>query len=360
MLKPKIFTVILDTYFRPALLRVAVDAIRRQTYENLEIILVNNGGTPETEECLREYESLDKRVKLIHFEENQYSIDDPVMMLDTCLNAGLELATGDYVWYQADDDLIADDYAEKMVALFQGNSKCTTAAGMPAVIDIDDQIIESEFPSKNLRPRYMPGDDLALDKLRGGDMMGAPGTIFTIRRDVLVKAGGFHRALEFSHLYGIVPFGITGFDETAFLYWRNHTGQLNKLLSARGWIGIDESLNLVKDWSLEQRWQVFGADVARGVVRSFKNSTYDGAAMWFVKFLYAVRPSPAIAILRKMWFRAYFWRRVLIHAKDRKILTQAVSPVIKPTVKRLFRTWPALGRLTAGLARLRKKADRWT
>lgn len=43
-------------------------------------------------------------------------------------------------------------------------------------------------------------------------MYTAPGTIFTIKRDVLIQTGGFHRAMEDGHLYGIVPFGITGFD----------------------------------------------------------------------------------------------------------------------------------------------------
>ena len=71
MSKIPVFTVIIDTYFRPALLKEAVAALFRQTYDNLEIILVNNGATPETVEYLHEVAALDKRGKLVHFEENQ-------------------------------------------------------------------------------------------------------------------------------------------------------------------------------------------------------------------------------------------------------------------------------------------------
>ena len=73
-----IFTIIMDTYNRPFWLKEAVDAILRQTYENLEIILINNGATAETIEYLHEIDSRDARVKLVHFEDNQWRPEDPL------------------------------------------------------------------------------------------------------------------------------------------------------------------------------------------------------------------------------------------------------------------------------------------
>jgi len=357
---PKIFTAIIDTYYRPALLKEAVAAILRQTYSNLELILVNNGATPETVDYLYEIEAHDHRVKLVHFEENQFSWDDPQKLIDICLNAALKVATGEYVWYQGDDDLISDNYAEKMVSLFEGNSECITAAGLPIVIDIDGHIMDTKPRVSNIRPRYMPGNLLALDQLRGGNMFGAPGCIFTVRRDALVKAGGFNRALEPSYLYGIVPFGITGFDETAVLFARNHSGQLNKLLMAKGWMGIDENLSMVKDCSIEERWSVFGTGVARGVVRSFKRKLYNQAASGFVTHVYAFRPRAALPIIWRMWFRPYFWTRVFVNATDPKKIRNLIGPIIKPTLKRLFQTWPSLATLSPVLARLREKSEVWS
>jgi glycosyltransferase involved in cell wall biosynthesis len=357
MPKAPVFTTIIDTYYRPALLREAVAALQRQTYENVEIILVNNGATEETIEYLHEVADTDSRVKLIHFQENQFSFDDPHKRIDVCLNAGLRIAEGDYIWYHADDDLIADDYAEKMVALFQGNSECTTAAGIPVAIDAQTQVISNETRTSNYRPRYMPGNLLALDNLRGGRaIFRAPGQIFTIRRDVLVKAGGFHRSIVLSQLYGIVPFGITGFDESAVFYWRYHDGQLGKKMSAWGWIGIDEDRVLLKEWEIERRWQEFGAGVAKEVVSTMEQQTCQHAADWFLINLGAWRFPACFRLLRKMWRRSQFWTAALAHPKQ--LFASPVWHVVKPPVRWLFRLWPRLGKLVPGLASVRHRVNR--
>lgn len=335
--KPPVFTAILDTYYRPALLKQAVAALRRQTYPHLEIILVNNGATPETRDFLRETAAADPRVKLVDFQENQYSEDDPLKMIGICLNAALAKATGDYVWYQADDDMIADDYAEKMVALFQGNPDCTTAAGISVGVGMDGKVLESGPRRSNYRPRYMPGRLLAQDNLRGGKIMfSAPGSIFTIRRDVLVSAGGFHRALELSHLQGIVPFGVTGFDETAVFYWRRHDGQLNKSLSARGWLGVDEARSLMREWNIEGRWEVFGADAAAEVARLVEAELSRISGIWLVNNLLALRLTAALRIAAKVWHRPDFWGRALSHllfllrSKSSRVAARLRSKAIQP------------------------------
>ena len=361
------FTAIVITYNRPALLRAAVGALRRQSYENLEIILVNNGGTPETLDCLREFEAMDQRVKLVHFQENQFSWDDPLKMVDVCWNAGLELATGDYVWCQNDDDLIADDYAEKMVALFEGNKECTTAGGLYVLIDFDGNVIQTGPRVSNFRPRYMPGHLLALDCLRGGaTMFSYPGTIFTVRRDALVNAGGYHRAIEVSQLYGIAPFGITGFDETALFYWRSHSGQLNKQLVPRGWTGgIDYTRDLLKAWEIERRWQHFGAAVAREVVSRLEEQAYqqanDGLVHFFINHAVSWKVPATMRIIRQVWRRGPFWSRVLVIVRRKGTLRLLKLPywlVVKPLLQRARGLPPRTGSGSPRLARGHEETKR--
>lgn len=309
MRKCPLFSIIMDTYYRPAMLKEAVNALYRQTYDNLEIILINNGATQETVEYLDEISERDKRIRLLHFKENQYSPDDPVKMLYTCLNPALEMATGDYIWYQSDDDIIADDYAEKMVALFLGNPDCTTAAGLPVSINADGKVIQEPRVS-NFRQRYVRGDILALDYLHGGKMFSAPGTIFSIKRQVLRKSGGFHRYIEYSQLFGIVPFGISGFDETAIFYWRRHESQLNKKLTANGWVGIKECFSLLKEWEIEKRWERFGKDTAKEVVYLIENKICSDAAMWFAINLSFLRFKAAFCIYKQIWGHVSFWAKL--------------------------------------------------
>ncbi len=308
MAQAHVVTTILDTYYRPPLLKEAVNALLRQTYEKQEIILVSNGGTPETVEYLQEVEAKDKRIKLIYFKENQYSLDDPQKMLDTCLNAGLKIATGDYVWYQADDDVIADDYLEKMVKLFEGNSECLTAAGSSLSIDINGQIMTNAPKILNQRPRYMEGHVVALDYLRGGKMFNAPGTILTVKRDALIKFGGFHRAIELSQMFGIMPFGITGYDESAIFYWRRHDGQLNKVITASGHLAIHETLNWFKEWDIKNRWKIYGEEAAEEVVSTILRKKFLGASEWFAVNLYSFRWKGAWKIFKDSWQQPYFWR----------------------------------------------------
>ncbi|OGX27131.1 MAG: hypothetical protein A2787_02030 [Omnitrophica WOR_2 bacterium RIFCSPHIGHO2_01_FULL_48_9] len=335
MTQAPVFTTILDTYYRPALLKEAVNALLRQTYEKQEIILVSNGGTPETVEYLREVEAKDKRVKLIYFKENQYSVDDPQKMLDVCLNAGLKIATGDYIWYQADDDMIADDYAEKMVRLFEGNPECLTAAGSSLSIDINGQIMTSAPKIYNERPRYSEGHIVALDHLRGGRMFNAPGTILTVKREALIKFGGFHRAIDLSQTFGIMPFGITGFDETAILYWRRHEGQLNKQLTINGWIGTNELLSFLKEWDVKCRWQIFGADVAQEIVTTLVRKKFMSAAEWFVNNLYSFHFFGAFRLFCDSWNRPYFWKNL-----PRSFWTE--RSCLKASVKKLFKNFSRL------------------
>jgi glycosyltransferase involved in cell wall biosynthesis len=352
------FTVILDTYYRVEMLKEAVSAIRRQTHENLEIILINNAAMPENVEYLHHVSSIDDRVKLIHFEENQFSWDDPLKLV-VCYNAGLQEATGDYVWHQSDDDIMADDYVEKMVKLFSDDSDCITAAGLPVDLDGDGNTSEVTFRRSNLRPRYMPGRVLAQDIARGGtSLFRAPGEIFTVRRDALVKAGGYSRSIEMSQLYGIVPFGTTGFDETAKFYWRHHQGQLNHEMTELGLIGIKDTFSMLKEWEIENRWQVFGQDAAKEIVSAIENQVCERAGYWFVQLTYAGKLRGSIKILSRIWRKPRFWMRSTAYA----VLESRNFPLVRWGIRPMF--IGAIGfmripkKLLQGSRKMGRRADR--
>jgi len=311
--KPPLFTVIVHTYNRPEFLSETAKAILNQTYDNLEIIFIDNGATEKTKEYLYEYQSKDKRVKLLHFEENQFRWYDPLRYIDVCFNSALEMSTGNYIWHQDDDDIIAEDYIEKMVDLFQGHPDCISAAGLPVNMDIERNIWTSDIYERksNYRSRYMSGHILALEYIRnlrrGTPLFSAPGQIFSFRRDALKKYGRFHKAYETHHLYGIVPFGVTGFDETAYFYWRRHVGQLNTSLSSKGWIGTRELSSMINDLNIENKWKIFGNDTAKYVVRSIKREQATLAAYWFSRNLVTRNLTGSIKILKDTWKQGKFW-----------------------------------------------------
>ena len=342
------FTIILHTYNRPGFLRQSASAVLEQTYDNLEIILINNGATVETRELLHELESKDKRIRLLHFKENQYSPSDPHKIVSVCYKPALEMSTGNYIWAQDDDDIIAMDYIEKMVTLFQGNADCSSASGLVLSIDAKGDIMEgSKYRASNYRPRYMPGHILALDVLKGSSVMyGYPGQIFSFKRNTLLKYGGFHKAYEYHDIYGIVPFDITGFDETAYFYWRRHEGQLNKALSVQGWVATKEIFSLANNLDREGKWKIYGNDTAKYLVKKIKDDQAENAAYWFALNLFSLRIKASMTTLRDIWFYPKFWLclpKALLQTRNFLKQWYLLSrPILRPLLNYINRNYPEL------------------
>lgn len=317
-----LISVLIDTYYRPAMLRHAVEAVRTQTYANLDIILIDNGSTPETKAVLADMEAADARIRLVRFAENQFSWDDPHVIVRECYNAGLAAAKGDLVFHQADDDWLAPDFFERMVALFRENPACTTAIGVSVGVRPDGSEISAT--ATNQRPRFMPGHEMALAVIDGKPVFGSPGFCFVMRRDVLEAAGGFHECFEHHMLYGVVAFGVTGFDSEAHMYWGYHEGQLNKALRDRGWISLGYSRSLLDGFGLERRWaEVFGPVAARKVAAFIEQQAFQSAAEIFAGCVAELRPAPIWRSLRAAAPHLGFWKALPPELWEQKRLLAA-------------------------------------
>lgn len=98
-------SIVLPTYNGARYLRESLDSCLRQTYDNLELIIVNDGSTDETEEIVLSYD--DPRIV--------YAKHHPNAGLPRSLNVGFALARGDYLTWTCDDNWYADDAIGIMV-----------------------------------------------------------------------------------------------------------------------------------------------------------------------------------------------------------------------------------------------------
>lgn len=96
MLKALI-SVIIPVYNAQERLALAIESVRHQTYENFELILINDGSTDDSAQICDAYAKLDDRIRVIHQENKRVS---------AARNRGLEEARGKYISFIDADDSI--------------------------------------------------------------------------------------------------------------------------------------------------------------------------------------------------------------------------------------------------------------
>lgn len=100
-------SIIVPVYNASSHISICIDSILKQTYKNLEIILVNDGSTDDTLEKLNKYAQKHSQIKVYSKKNGGVA---------STRNYGLSKADGYYIMFMDNDDYIDKDYVEKMVS----------------------------------------------------------------------------------------------------------------------------------------------------------------------------------------------------------------------------------------------------
>lgn len=103
--KKPLVTVVVPVYNSEAYLEACIASILRQTYQNLELLLINDGSTDGSAAICEAYKEKDARVR-VHHKRNGG--------VGSSRNAALELSKGDYLLFVDNDDWISDEHIEKL------------------------------------------------------------------------------------------------------------------------------------------------------------------------------------------------------------------------------------------------------
>ena len=114
-----LISVIVPIYQVEAYLEECLDSILNQTYRQLEIILIDDGSPDRCGEICDRYASQDSRIKVIH-QTNQG--------LSAARNAGMDMATGEYISFIDSDDYIAPHFYEKLLEGFKEHPEAKVTA----------------------------------------------------------------------------------------------------------------------------------------------------------------------------------------------------------------------------------------
>lgn len=108
MIDTSLISVIVPCYKVEKYLPCCIESVLNQTYDNLEILLVDDGSPDRCGAICDEYAAKDKRIKVIHKENGGVS---------EARNAALDIAKGEYIACVDGDDSIYEDYIETMYNL---------------------------------------------------------------------------------------------------------------------------------------------------------------------------------------------------------------------------------------------------
>lgn len=108
-----LISVIVPIYNVEDYLDRCVESIINQTYKNLEIILVNDGSPDNCPQMCDDYAKKDSRIKVVHKKNGG---------LSDARNAGMKVATGEYVSFIDSDDYISLDFYETLLQTMVDNN----------------------------------------------------------------------------------------------------------------------------------------------------------------------------------------------------------------------------------------------
>lgn len=145
MEKPLI-SVIVPIYMIDRYVGICIESIINQTYRNLEIILVDDGGKDRCLEICDLYERKDERIKVIH---------KPNGGLVSARKAGLQQSNGAYISYVDGDDWIGPGFIEGLYTAAETSNEDMVCAGFTR-----DLFTQSEHFTNAISSGIYEGDRL--------------------------------------------------------------------------------------------------------------------------------------------------------------------------------------------------------
>lgn len=138
-------SVVMPAYNAAATIGPAVDSILRQTFSNLELIVINDGSTDETRSILEGYR--DKRLLVLDLARNGGIAD--------ALNAGLSQAQGDLIARMDADDVSRPGRLAQQVAQFDSDPTLDIAGTFMATMGFESILWTSPTTNAAIRARLL-------------------------------------------------------------------------------------------------------------------------------------------------------------------------------------------------------------
>ena len=125
MINPKL-SVVVPIYNSERYMERCINSIINQTYQNIELILIDDGSTDRSQEICLDFLNRDDRIKYSRISNSGPSI---------ARNIGLKMATGMYITFVDSDDDVKDSMYEKMIDLIEMSHADFIVCGYERIVD---------------------------------------------------------------------------------------------------------------------------------------------------------------------------------------------------------------------------------
>lgn len=133
-----LISVIIPIFNADRYLRYCIDSVIRQTYQRLEVFLIDDGSNDSSASICEEYSCIDKRVIFIHRDHEGVS---------SARNYGIEIAKGEWITFVDADDALEPDALERLLSFSDQNDIICCSC---SVIDGGDVIKNHFFPENRV------------------------------------------------------------------------------------------------------------------------------------------------------------------------------------------------------------------
>jgi glycosyltransferase involved in cell wall biosynthesis len=164
-------SIVLPVYNGERYLSRAVDSILVQSFQDFELIIVNDCSNDNSLVIAEAFAAKDKRVKIISNDINR--------RLPASLNIGFAAATGDYFTWTSDDNLLKPNCCRRLLERLQACRRDIVYADAEEIDENDTMLL--------IRKKNEPLENLAM-----GNVIGA---CFLYRKEVHERLGGFKEDL---------------------------------------------------------------------------------------------------------------------------------------------------------------------
>ncbi len=204
-----LISIILPVYNGEKYLPEAIKSFLIQSYNNFELIIVNDCSTDKSLQIANSYAKKDSRIKIINNKENK--------KLPASLNIGHQYAKGKYITWTSDDNIAKPIFLEELITVIKAQ-KTDLAFSNYDIINEDG----------SFRREHICGP---LVNLIFGNVFGAS---FMYKKEVFDELGGFNESLFLVEDYDFwlrasLKFSITHLDANLYQYRIHSTSLTNDI-----------------------------------------------------------------------------------------------------------------------------------